>query len=289
MDEEQQRGAPRRPQGSGRRRATPPARAGKPPRIEDVADPRRSRSLEFGVAILECYAHAGPALGIAELAEIVGISRSTIHRYATTLLTLGYLEQDDKRKYRLATRAGGPGRAALETLRADVKARAVLEELRSEVGHTVSMAVLSGPRAIYLHRLFAHGRGQYAVDRAVESGASVPLHCSAVGKALLVSLPADERERLLAELDLAPAGPAAIRNRRELERALERIDPDEPVLSDEEQGAGARSLAIALPRAPGEPALAIEVTAPAAALSASRLVKHVGPPLKRAAKLICGD
>lgn len=288
MDEEERREGSKRARGSGRRRAARPRRAAKP-RIEATADPRRSRSLEFGVAILECYSAANTALGIADLADLVGISRSTTHRYAMTLLTLGYLEQDDKRKYRLAARAGDPGGAVLATLRGEVKARAVLEELREQVGHTVSMAVLCGSRAIYVHRLFAHGRGQYEVDRAVESGASVPLHCSAVGKALLAALPAQEREALLSELALAPAGPAAIRDRAELARALERVGSGEPVLSDEEQLAGARSLALALPRAPGAHLLAIEVTAPAAALSASRLLRRVGPQLKRAAKLIGGD
>lgn len=288
MDDEQRGVDSKRPRKPGRPRATRPAQT-VASRVTAAADPRHSRSLEYGVAILECYSAAHAALGIAELAERVGTSRSTAHRYAVTLLALGYLEQDDKRKYRLAAHAGDPGRAVLEPLRRQVKARAVLEELRERVGYTVSMAVLAGHRAIYVHRLLAHGRGQYAIDRAVESGANVPLHCSAAGKALLAALPGDEREALLTELELVSAGPAAILDRLELGRALERIGPGDLVLSDEEQIAGARSLALALPRAPGGPTLAIEVTAPAASLSASRLVRQAGPQLRRAGKLIGGD
>ena len=68
-------------------------------RILPVPDPRLSRSLEYGIAILECYSSERQELGIAELADIVGISRSTTHRYAITLMELGFLEQDAKRKY----------------------------------------------------------------------------------------------------------------------------------------------------------------------------------------------
>lgn len=289
MDDEQQSRSPaKRPRPSGGRRARKSARTQKP-RIEPAADPRRSRSLEYGAAILECYTPQRAALGIAELAELVEISRSTAHRYAVTLVALGYLEQDDKRKYRLASRAGDPGRAVLGTLRAEVKARAVLEELREQVGHTVSMAVLSGTRAIYVHRLLAHRRGQHEVDQPLAAGASVPLHCTAVGKALLAGVPAAERAELISQLELTGGGPNAIGDRHELELALQGAGPGELVLSDEEQVAGARALAVLLPRIPGLPALAIEVSVPVGAYSQSRLLRELGPSLQRAAKLICGD
>lgn len=289
MDDEQQSRKPtKRPRPSGGRRAEKPARAHEP-RIEPAADPRRSRSLEYGAAILECYTPQRLALGIAELAELVKISRSTTHRYAVTLVALGYLEQDDKRKYRLASRAADPGRAALGTLRAGVKAHAVLEELREQVGHTVSLAVLSGTRAIYVHRLLAHRRGQHEIDQPLGSGGSVPLHCTAIGKALLAGVPAAERAELIPQLELTGGGPNAIASRDELELALQGIGPGELVLSDEEQLAGARALAVLLPPIPGLPALAIEVSVPAAAYSQSRLLRELGPPLRRAAKLICGD
>jgi IclR helix-turn-helix domain len=91
-------------------------------RILPQPDPRLSRSLEYGVAILECYSSDRQELGIAELADIVGISRSTTHRYAITLVELGFLEQDSKRKYRLARHAADAGSVAVGELRRQVPA-----------------------------------------------------------------------------------------------------------------------------------------------------------------------
>jgi DNA-binding IclR family transcriptional regulator len=102
------------------------------PRITPAPDPRRSRSLEYGVAILESFTASRPALRISELAGIVGISRSTTHRYATTLVELGYLEQDSKRRYRLTHNAARAGMAAISRVRQETPARAVLEDLRDQ-------------------------------------------------------------------------------------------------------------------------------------------------------------
>jgi len=68
----------------------------------DTADPRLSRSLLRGLSILTCFGSDGGARGIVELAGDLGMSPSTAHRYAFTLVELGLLERCPKsRKYRL--------------------------------------------------------------------------------------------------------------------------------------------------------------------------------------------
>jgi hypothetical protein len=68
----------------------------------DTADPRLSRSLLRGLSILTCFGPDGGSRGIVELAGDLGMSPSTAHRYALTLVELGLLERCPKtRKYRL--------------------------------------------------------------------------------------------------------------------------------------------------------------------------------------------
>jgi IclR family transcriptional regulator, pca regulon regulatory protein len=261
----------------------------KAPRIRDAPDPRLSRSLEYGIAILESFSGDRQALGIANLADIIGISRSTTHRYATTLVALGYLEQDSQRRYRLAARAASPGKAALGSIRRQVPARAALEGLRDETGHTVSMAVLDGARLIYVHRLLGHRPGQHEIDRDLGVGAAIPVHCTALGKILLASLSDAERRELLASLELSRHGPRSIIDRKKLTAELDRLSVRAPVVSDEELVRGARSIAMLVPRPRSEQQLAIDVTVPSAAFTLERLRKDIGPPLKRAARLISGE
>ena len=72
--------------------------------IPSLREPRYSQSLERGLAILSCFTPKRPVLGIADIADELGMSRSTTHRYVITLVALGYLEQGASRKYRLGLR-----------------------------------------------------------------------------------------------------------------------------------------------------------------------------------------
>jgi AraC-like DNA-binding protein len=50
------------------------------PSIPTLDEPRFSQSLERGLGILECFTPEQPVWGIAELADQLGMSRSTTHR-----------------------------------------------------------------------------------------------------------------------------------------------------------------------------------------------------------------
>ncbi len=68
----------------------------------ETSDQRLSRSLVRGLSILTRFGPDGEARGIVELAGDLGMSPSTAHRYAITLVELGLLERCPKsRKYRL--------------------------------------------------------------------------------------------------------------------------------------------------------------------------------------------
>ncbi len=256
------------------------------PRISPEPIHGFSRSLEYGVAILECFAADRRTLGVADLADMIGLSRSTAHRYALTLVALGRLEQDDKRKYRLAANAAQPGMDVIRRTRRERPARAILEDLRAETGHTVSMAILDGTTAIYIHRLLAHGTGQYWADGDLGVGARVPLHSTAIGRALLVSLPKGELDGLLLEMRLKPSPIDAVKTGGLLELAIERSGRDGIAFSDEEHVTGVRSLAVPVTSRPAGARLAIEISAPADACTMRDLLARHGPAVKRAAKRV---
>lgn len=68
-------------------------------------DPRMSRSLVRGLSILTCFGPDSRPRGIVELAGDLGMSPSTAHRYAMTLVELGLLERcPQTRKYSLPPR-----------------------------------------------------------------------------------------------------------------------------------------------------------------------------------------
>jgi DNA-binding MarR family transcriptional regulator len=64
--------------------------------------PRMSRSLLLGLLVLTCFPPDGSALAVTDLAGRLEMSPSTTHRYLTTLLAVGLIEQDPRtRRYRV--------------------------------------------------------------------------------------------------------------------------------------------------------------------------------------------
>lgn len=74
-----------------------------PARYEALSDsPRLSRSLLLGLLVLATFPSDGSSLAVTDVASRLGMSPSTTHRYMTTLLAVGLLEQDPRtRRYRL--------------------------------------------------------------------------------------------------------------------------------------------------------------------------------------------
>jgi DNA-binding MarR family transcriptional regulator len=73
-------------------------------RYEALAEnPRLSRSLLLGLLVLASFPDDGDSLAVSDIATRLGMSPSTTHRYLTTLLAVGLLEQDPRsRRYRIA-------------------------------------------------------------------------------------------------------------------------------------------------------------------------------------------
>lgn len=109
--------------------------------VPSLREPRYSQSLERGLAILGCFTPERPILGIA---DELGMSRSTTHRYVITLVALGYMEQAASRKYRLGLRVTDLGMSALNSTGPREHAHPYLEELRQRTSYTVNLAVLDG-------------------------------------------------------------------------------------------------------------------------------------------------
>jgi DNA-binding IclR family transcriptional regulator len=180
------------------------------------------------------FSSSHPELGIAEVADLIGLSRASTHRYITTFVQLGFLEQHKTRKYGLAARAADSGISLIGAMRRALPAVTVLEELRDGTGYTVSMGALNSNKVTYIHRLLAHRLGQYHINQEIGVGAHVPIHCTALGKALLASLTDEARRKLISRLDFVPWGPRAFVAHEQLIHDLHDVDYREPVVSDEE-------------------------------------------------------
>jgi IclR family transcriptional regulator, pca regulon regulatory protein len=247
--------------------------------IPSLRGPRYSQSLERGLAILSSFTPARPLLGIAEIADELDMSRSTAHRYAITLVALGYLEQEASRKYRLGLRVTDLGMSALNSTGLRHHAAPYLQELRQRTSYTVSLAVLDGPEVLYVDQARSFRRDHGLAGADARTGSRLPAYCTAMGKLLLAHLPDAEQAALIARLKLAKHGPNTITSKRALREELDEVRRANFAIDDEELAKGHYSIAAPVRDESRQVVAAVDIAVPSALITCGELVDALGPHL----------
>lgn len=247
--------------------------------VPSLREPRYSQSLERGLAILGCFTPDRPVLGIADIADELGMSRSTTHRYVITLVALGYVEQGASRKYRLGLKVSELGMSALASTGLRDHSHAYLEELRLQSSYTVNLAILDGTDVLYLDRARSFRRGQSKIDLELQPGSRLPAYCTSLGKVLLAHQPEDALRELLASIELVKRGPNSIATKKALRAELEQIREEGFAVNDEELAAELLSMAVPVRTGGGEVIAAINMAAHTSMISLEELVGALGPHL----------
>jgi IclR family pca regulon transcriptional regulator len=224
--------------------------------------------------VLRCFTSKRPELGISELADELEMSKSTVHRYAVTLVALGYLEQlNSSHKYRLGLRVADLGMSALNATGLKEHAHPSLEELRQTSGYTVSMAVLDGADIRYLDRLPSFRREQAKVDLDLRPGSALPAHRTAMGKVLLAHLPEDELRRRIDGLG-EPVGHAqqTVAGKGALRLELAQVREAGLAVNGKEHASELLSIAVPVRNDVGDVVAAIDMTARAGTISRDQLL-----------------
>jgi len=161
-----------------------------------------SQTLMRGLDVLEALAQE--TLGHIELAERLGLTKSTAHRLASALVDRGYLAFRPREGYRLGPKLLELG--FLAQAQADLVqiARPHLDELSRTTGDTVHLGILDGDEVMYLDKI----AGQRRITISSRVGDRQPLSSTGLGKALMLDRPEsywldrfDREERPVAKPD----------------------------------------------------------------------------------------
>lgn len=217
------------------------------------------QSVDRALAVLEILARDGHA-GVSDIAEEMGIHKSTVSRLLGSLVAREMVLQNSERgKYQLGfgilrLASSIPGRLSLVR-----EARPILESLAEEFKETVNLAVLRSNYAVNVDQ--AMGPSTLATYDWV--GNLTPLHATSSGKVLLAALPAEERDRILKETGLPSRTPRTITNRKELENQLLAVARDGYGVVREEFEIGLTAAAVPVHNHIGAVIGAISISGPA--------------------------
>jgi DNA-binding IclR family transcriptional regulator len=193
---------------------------------------------------------------LSRIAQVTGLPISTVHRILQELVTQGWVREGEERDYML-----GPGLLRLAGRAADDSdlaraARPALRALGERSGYTVHFGVRQGDEAVYVDKL--EGRGAYGMRSRI--GATLSLHCTAIGKAILAALP-EEDVRLIAQRTGLPRRmPRTLTTAEALLANLATVRARGWALDDEENATRVRCIGAVVLDHRGEPIGAVSVS-----------------------------
>jgi DNA-binding IclR family transcriptional regulator len=193
--------------------------------------------LEKAALILESFSPRGGSFRLSELSERTGLPKPTVHRLAADLVRMGWLERSGP-QYRLGAKLFELG--SLVPHRLDLRETALpfLQDLFEATRETVHLGVREGMEVVYLERIHGHE----ALQLPSRIGGSLPLSCTAVGKALLAFSGTDLTEEVLSR-PLPSLTPHSITDPARLRMALEKIQVSGLAYEEQEAAPGVSCIA----------------------------------------------
>lgn len=154
-----------------------------------------SRTVAKAVVVLNELAE-GPRT-LSALAKAVGVHSSTAMRMVQPLLEAGLITRGGDGSYRLGLRLAELGQQVIDNLDLRAPARKHLLRLADSTGATIHLAQLIDGAIVYVDKIESNA----GVRTWSRIGRQVPLHTSAVSKAILAGLDPAERDQLTARCD----------------------------------------------------------------------------------------
>jgi IclR family transcriptional regulator, KDG regulon repressor len=227
-----------------------------------------SQTVLKALDVLECIAFAERPLSAADVAKLCKLSRPTAYRLICTLVTRGYVAEEDDSHYRLGTQALSLSQNVLDSLDLPEFAQPYLRGLSDITNETAYLSILDDDEILYVGK----AESSQSLRTNTKIGSRNMLHCTSMGKAILAFLPENDRVKLVKRLKLVNNTATTITNPNALLEELAAIRAQQFSIDNEESEDGVRCVGAPIFDRSGRVFAAISVSGPAYRLSTARLV-----------------
>jgi DNA-binding IclR family transcriptional regulator len=153
-------------------------------------------TLGKAITIIETVvANQANGMTFAEIVAATGTPKASAHRILKELVAIGMLTfASDTSRYRGSLKLANLGCSVTANFDLRTLVRPHLQKLHEATHHTSNLAIRDGDDGVYLDKIETQ---EYGIRLFSEVGKRFPLHCTALGKALLAFLPQKERDRIV--------------------------------------------------------------------------------------------
>ncbi|EJN57441.1 IclR family transcriptional regulator [Halogranum rubrum] len=240
---------------------------------------RTIRSVKIAFSIIEVLKDEN-GVGVTELANELGHSKSTIHSHLRTLEEIEILVREGD-GYRLSLQILDMANHVRDHAGNYEVVQNEVESLVEETGEIAHFGIEEYGQVAYLCK----ATGEQAVETASRVGTRQPMYSTSLGKAILAYLPDSHQEAIVDTMEFVSKTPKTISSREELYAELDRIAEQGYALDDEENIEGLRC--VAAPVRNGPKVLgAISISGPSSRFTDERLHGELSDSVLRAANVI---
>jgi len=219
-------------------------------------------------------------MAITEIADELGLAKSTVHKHLQTLREDQYVVKDGN-TYRLGLRFLEIGELTRNKMAVYEKARSEIDQLAETTGELANLMIEENGRGVYVYTT----SGDQAVSLDTYPGRQVSLHSTALGKALLANMSDEKVDRIIDRYGLEEYTEHTITDRDDLMRELEGVR--EVGVAFDHQERIMEMCCVAAPILVGEREVAgaLSVTGPISRVGGDRLENEIADKVKRAANI----
>lgn len=252
-----------------------------PPIDEHAGDPNFMASLARGLRVIRAFSEHRRQLTISQISQSTGLSRAAVRRCLYTLVTLGYMSEDDHR-FSLRPQVLTLGHAYLSSTPLAAVAQPYLDAVSRTLRESCSAAILDGDDIVYICRS-AENR---ILSISLFVGTRLPAYCTSMGQVLLAHLPEPAWEAYLARAKLVERTDRTITTVAKLRKAIDKVRANGHAMLDQELEVGLRSIAVPVRDARGAVVAAINVGAHASRVTLADMRARFLPELQLCANVL---
>lgn len=241
--------------------------------IEFEKQPVKNQSVERLFTIIEAMAKSNTPNRLQDLAASVKLSPSTVLRFLNTLEGLGYVYQDPlSLRYHLTLKLTHMGNLIVSQISIRDIARPFLMKLSDLSDETVCLAEEQNEHAVYLDVVDTH---DYNLRFIQKPGVRAPMHCTGIGKLLLLNKSPSELQEYLEAHKQECHTCNTITTNSMLVKELEKIREQGYAIDNEEYADGIRSIAAPVRDYSGKIIYGISVAGPSSRLKNDNIEKII--------------
>jgi len=234
-----------------------------------------SEALARGITIITAFNADRRQMSLSDVSRVVDLPRATVRRAMYTLAHLGYVEAEG-RLFRLTPKVLTLATAYLTSNPVSMVLQPLCERISSSVNATCSVAVLDGGEVV----MVARAAPVQPATVGLGVGYRLPAYCSALGRALLSSLPDDRLDAYFDALTPVQLTPSTVTDKGRLRDLVLTARDDGYALVEQEAELGFRSLAMPLHRYDGAPVAAINIGTQMERMTAQDMLRDLLPLLR---------